>query len=119
LLVACAAPLGIESDVQVRESCQAQATETEKLQLSSGVVVRGANVGGASYYELSRLDPQRYGDCLRASGVPVTEAARELELAQRQTDCKNRAMGAASSVGAVRIVFDPSRYETCMGTPAP
>jgi hypothetical protein len=70
------------------------------------------------------LDPKRFEDCLRSSGVTEAEIDQELEAPRRQADCRNRAMEAVDSDSksaerAIQIVFNRPRYEACLAGAKP
>lgn len=94
---------------QARETCRAQATVTESVPVSVTFFQ------GKTSVELKHLDASRLQDCLRASGMSEGEMAGDLREASHQSDCRNRAMTAASGAnGAVEIVFDQGKYDACI-----
>jgi len=69
---------------------------------------------------LTYLDPIRFEQCLRASGVLAdAKASEELADAIHQQDCRNRAMETDSNPGATEIAFDRERYQACLEATAP
>jgi len=115
--VGCAAARKPSHDEQVREQCRATATVVEKFRLATPVVFGNqALSGSAETVEIRSLNGALLGDCLRSNGVSEPEVSGELAEARRQADCRNQAMGATPSAhGQVDIVFDRTRYDSCLG----
>jgi len=109
----CAAPASAIRQEDARASCRETATTKERFLLTGGFSSNHLSSGGQTL-ALSHLDPDRFAQCLRATGVTEASASHDLAQARREEDCRNRAMSTESNTGIVGIAFDPDRYQACM-----
>lgn len=120
VLVACAASPPPSDVDRVRDECRTVATVTERVSTAPvGLEFGGTNLGGgATPTELKRLDPKRFSDCVRASGLAETQFSSDLAEAQKESGCRDRAMSAVKSkTGELQLVFDAAKYQACLAAP--
>lgn len=68
--------------------------------------------------ELKRVDAARFKDCVRASGLSEPQFAPDLAHAQKQSECRDRAIASVKAKdGAVALVFDQAKYQACLDAP--